>query len=252
MKKLLLFLMLIVATLSARAQVVYLTLDHDGQMVQKTNEHGKIYFAITGKVHNMKKVGTGKDGLVPTNFCVTADIGDGISSDLKVVDNDTTFELRIPFNTKLDTKIAITCRSKEQCNGYISGPGISPYIMTKVGFERKLETKGMTWDATTKMYTYTFQYKLRSSLAVTENGDPSPYYQDELQAVNPMDFDNVFSFSPANTGILYDDSYDGEQYNRSGFFMSDSKELSKDPFSYNRTDKTFTWTTSDKADIKNR
>ena len=104
MKKLLLFLMLIVATLSARAQVVYLTLDHDGQMVQKTKEDGKIYFAITGKVHNMKKVGTGKDGLVPTNFCVTADIGNGISSDLKVVDNDTTFELRIPFNTKLDTK----------------------------------------------------------------------------------------------------------------------------------------------------
>lgn len=69
MKKLLLFLMLIVATLSARAQVVYLTLDHDGQMVQKTNEHGKIYFAITGKVHNMKKVGTGKDGLDPTKFC---------------------------------------------------------------------------------------------------------------------------------------------------------------------------------------
>lgn len=217
-------------------------------MVQKTKDD-KIYFAITGKVHNMEKVGTGKNGLDPKKFCVTADIGNGISSDLTVVDKDTTFELRIPFNTKLDTKIAITCRSKEQCNGYISGPGISPYIMTKVGFEHKLETKGMTWDATTKMYTYTFQYKLRSSLAVTEDGKSSPYYQDELQAVNPMDFDNVFSFSPANTGILYDDSYDGEQYNRSGFFMSDSKELSKDPFSYNRTDKTFTWTTSDKAGI---
>lgn len=250
MKKLLLFLMLIVATLSARAQVVYLTLDHNGQMVQKTNEHGKIYFAITGKVHNMKKVGTGKDGLDPTKFCVTANIGDGISSDL-TVDKDTTFELRIPFNTKLDTKIAITCRSKEQCNGYISGPGISPYIMAKVGFEHKLETKGMTWDATTKMYTYTFQYKLRSSLAVTENGDPSPYYTDELQAVNPMGFDNVFSFSPANTGILYDDSYDGERYNRSGFFMPDSKELSNDPFRYNSTDRTFTWTTSDKAGTLN-
>lgn len=130
-------------------------------------------------------------------------------------------------------------------------PGISPYIMTKVGFEHKLETKGMTWDATTKMYTYTFQYKLRSSLAVTENGDPSPYYQDELQAVNPMDFDNVFSFSPANTGILYDDSYDGERYNRSGFSMPDSKELSNDPFRYNSTDRTFTWTTSDKAGTLN-
>ena len=32
MKKLLLFLMLIVATLSARAQVVYLTLDHQGMV----------------------------------------------------------------------------------------------------------------------------------------------------------------------------------------------------------------------------
>lgn len=248
MKKLLLFLMLIVATLSARAQVVFLTLDHDGQMVQKTKD-GKIYFAITGKVHNMKKVGTGKDGLDPTNFCVTADIGNGISSNLAVVDNDTTFELRIPFYTNLDTKIAITCRSREQLGGYISGPGISPYIMAKVGFERKLETKGMTWDATTKMYTYTFQYKLRSSLAVTEDGKSSPYYQDELQAVNPMDFDNIFSFSPANTGILSDDSYDGERYNRSGFFMPDSKELSKDPFRYNPTDNTFTWTTSDKAGI---
>lgn len=248
MKKLLLFLMLIVATLSARAQVVYLTLDHNGHMVQKTKD-GKIYFAITGKVHNMEKVGTGKNGLDPKKFCVTADIGNGISSDLTVADKDTTFELRIPFNTKLDTKIAITCRSKEQCNGYISGPGISPYIMTKVGFEHKLETKGMTWNATTKMYTYTFQYKLRSSLAVTENGKSSPYYTDKLQAVNPMDFDNVFSFSPANTGILSDDSYDGERYNRSGFFMPDSKELSKDPFRYNPTDNTFTWTTSDKAGI---
>ncbi len=247
MKKLLLFLMLIVATLSARAQVVYLTLDHDGQMVQKTNKDGKIYFAITGKVHNMKKVGTDKNGLDPTKFCVTANIGDGISSDL-TVDKDTTFELRIPFNTKLDTKIAITCRSKEQCNGYISGPGISPYIMAKVGFEHKLETKGMTWDATTNKYTYTFQYKLRSSLAVTENGKSSPYYTDELQAVNPKDFDNVFSFSPANTGILCDDSYDGEQYNRRGF-VSDSKEVLNDPFIYNSTDKTFTWTTSDKAGI---
>lgn len=242
--------MLIVATLSARAQVVYLTLDHDGLMVQKTNEHGKIYFAITGKVHNMKKVGTGKDGLDPTKFCVTADIGNVISSDLTVVDKDTTFELRIPFNTKLDTKIAITCRSKEQCNGYISGPGISPYIMTKVGFEHKLETKGMTWDATTKMYTYTFQYKLRSSLAVTEDGDPSPYYTDELQAVNPMNFDNVFSFSQANTGILCNDSYDGEQYNG----MSNTgkpQTLSEEAFSYNLTDKTFTWTTSDKAGTLN-
>lgn len=248
MKKLLLFLMLIVATLSARAQVVYLTLDHNGHMVQKTNEHGKIYFAITGKLHNMKKVGTGKDGLDPTKFCVTADIGKGISSDLKVVDKDTTFELRIPFNTKLDTKIAITCRSKEQCKGYISGPGISPYIMTKVGFEHKLETKGMTWDATTKMYTYTFQYKLRSSLAVTEDGKSSPYYKDELQAVNPMDFDNVFSFSQANTGILSADSYDGEQYNG----MSNTgkpQTLSEKAFSYNSTDRTFTWTTSDKAGI---
>lgn len=248
MKKLLLFLMLIVATLSARAQVVFLTLDHDGQMVQKTKD-GKIYFAITGKVHNMKKVGTGEKGLEPENFCVTADIGNGISSDLTVVDKDTTFELRIPFYTNLDKKIAITCRSRQQLGGYISGPGISPYIMAKVGFERKLETKGMTWNATTKMYTYTFQYKLRSSLAVTEDGKSSPYYQDELQAVNPMDFDNVFSFSPANTGILSDDSYDGERYNRSGFFMPDSKELSKNSFIYNPDDKTFTWTTSDKAGI---
>lgn len=249
MKKLLLFLMLIVATLSARAQVVYLTLDHDGQMVQKTKD-GKIYFAITGKVHNMKNVGTGKDGLDPTKFCVTADIGDGISSDLTVVNKDTTFELRIPFNTKLDTKIAITCRSKEQCNGYISGPGISPYIMAKVGFERKLETKGMTWNATTKEYTYTFQYKLRSSLAVTEDGQNSPYYKDELQAVNPMDFDNVFSFSPANTGILSDDSYDGEQYNGMSN-MGNPQTLSEKAFNYNLTDKTFTWTTSDKAGILN-
>ncbi len=251
MKKLLLFLMLIVATLSARAQVVYLTLDHDGQMVQKTKENGKIYFAITGKVHNMKKVGTGKDGLDPTQFCVTANIGNGISSDLKVVNNDTTFELRIPFYTNLDTKIAITCRSKGQCEGYIpeSASGISPYIMAKVGFEHKLETKGMTWDATTKMYTYTFQYKLRSSLAVTEDGKSSPYYTDEPQAVNPMDFDNVFSFSQANTGILSADSYDGERYNIINLMSDSKKELSKDPFSYNSTDRTFTWTTSNKAGI---
>lgn len=230
MKKLLLFLMLIVATLSARAQVVYLTLDHNGQMVQKTNEHGKIYFAITGKVHNMKNVGTGKDGLDPTQFCVTANIGNDISSDL-TVDKDTTFELRIPFNTNLDTKIAITCRSKEQCNGYISGPGISPYIMAKVGFEHKLETKGMTWDAKKNKYTYTFQYKLRSSLAVTEDGKSSPYYQDDPQAVNPMDFDYVISFSPANTGILSTDSYDGEQYNRSGFLCRIPKNFQRIPSS---------------------
>ena len=208
MKKLLLFLMLIVATLSARAQVVYLTLDHDGHMVQKTKDD-KIYFAITGKVHN---VGT----LTLDSFRVQGSVQGGNTkfySDVTANEVDTTFELKVPMNIPIGSTILIKFMSRTSK----TENGIAPYIKMTCGFENKLVNKGVTWDDTNKKFTYAFQYQLLTDNAVTE--DDTEYSYDghfNPQPADPRAFENKLYITTinSNTAILGADSYEGSDIMR--------------------------------------
>ena len=231
--------MLIVATLSARAQVVYLTLDHDGLMVQKTNEHGKIYFAITGKVHNV-------GNLDLSNFRVQGSVQGSYTYFYSDVTADNTFELKVPMNIPIGSTILIKFMSKSQND---TGNGIAPYVKMTCGFENKLVNKGVTWDDTNKKFTYTFQYQLLTDNAVTEdgsaysyNGKPSPLPAD------PTAFENnklYITTINSNTAILGADSYEGSEYNTSSS-MSDNEtsgtetELTGEDVTYDTKNQTFT------------
>lgn len=243
MKKLLLFLMLIVATLSARAQVVYLTLDHNGQMVQKTNEAGKIYFAITGKVHNV-------GNLTLSNFHVQGSVQGDYTyfySDVTANKTDTTFELKVPMNIHIGSTILIKFMSTRQND---TDNGIAPYIKMTCGFENKLVNKGVTWDDTNKKFTYAFQYQLLTDNAVKEdgtaysyNGKPSPLPADPTAFEN-----NKLYITPikSNTAILGADSYEGSEYNKASNSMSDNEtsgtetELTDEDVTYHADNQTFT------------
>jgi hypothetical protein len=236
MKKLLLFLMLIVATLSARAQVVYLTLDHDGHMVQKTKDD-KIYFAITGKVHN---VGT----LTLDSFRVQGSVQGGDTkfySDVTANEVDTTFELKVPMNIPIGSTILIKFMSRTSK----TENGIAPYIKMTCGFENKLVNKGVTWDDTNKKFTYAFQYQLLTDNAVTE--DDTEYSYDghfNPQPADPRAFENKLYITTinSNTAILGADSYEGSEYNEASSSMSDETEL-KD-VTYHADNQTFTWSST--------
>ena len=237
MKKLLLFLMLIVATLSARAQVVYLTLDHDGHMVQKTNKDGKIYFAITGKVHNVGK-------LTLKEFRVQGNVqGDYTKfySDVTANEADTTFELKVPMNIPIGSTILIKFMSRSSS----TDNGIAPYIKMTCGFENKLVNKGVTWDDTNKEFTYTFLYQLLTDNAVTEDGTEYSYNGHfNPQPADPRAFENKLYISTinSNTAILGADSYEGSEYNEASSSMSDETELTD--VTYDDKSQTFTWSST--------
>ncbi len=200
MKKLLLFLMLFTVGLTARAQVVYLTLDQDG-MVRKTDDAGKIYYAITGKVHNMKAL-----KLTPSNYSVVAyypvsiTSDDSFNADITATETDTTFTLTVPWNVPLNTQVKITCQPKNNGNKDL---GISPYVFATCGFQSSIDIKGVSW-GTDKKITYTCQYKQKTSESTEETILPS-----SLKNFNSI------TFLPINrTYSLIGESYDGSKYNQ--------------------------------------
>ena len=200
MKKLLLFLMLFTVGLTARAQVVYLTLDQYG-MVRKTDA-GKIYYAITGKVHNMKAL-----KLTPSNYSVVAYYSKGLNykgsfkADITATETDTTFTLTVPWDVPLNTQVRITCQPKENDNS--SDLGISPYVFTTCGFQHSIAVTGVSW-GTDKKITYTCQYKQKISEGSEEAILPS-----SLKEFNSI------TFLPINrTYSLIGESYDGSKYNQ--------------------------------------
>lgn len=242
MKKLLLFLMLIVATLSARAQVVYLTLDHYGHVVQKTNNDGKIYFAITGKVHNVRN-------LTLSDFCVQGSVQGSYTyfrTDVTANETDTTFELKVPMNIPIGSTILIKFLSTSQS---YTDNGIAPYIKMTCGFENKLVNKGVTWDDTNKKFTYAFQYQLKTDNVVTEDGTEYSYDGQLVpQPADPTAFENKLYITPinSNTAILGADSYEGSEYNKESSSMSDNEtsgtetELKDEDVPYDTRNQTFT------------
>lgn len=161
--------MLFTVGLTARAQVVYLTLDQDG-MVRKTDDAGKIYYAITGKVHNMKAL-----KLTPSNYSVVAyypvsiTSDDSFNADITATETDTTFTLTVPWNVPLNTQVKITCQPKNNGNKDL---GISPYVFATCGFQSSIDIKGVSW-GTDKKITYTCQYKQKTSESTEEAILPS-------------------------------------------------------------------------------
>lgn len=237
MKKLLLFLMLFTVGLTARSQVVYLTLDQDG-MVRKTDDAGKIYYAITGKVHNMKAL-----KLTPSNYSVVAYYKDPVytgddsfNAVITATETDTTFMLTVPWNVPLNTQVRITCQPKNNSTDL----GISPYVFTTCDFQSSIDIKGVSWGADKKI-TYTCQYKQKTS----EGSD---------EAILPSSLKNFnfITFLPINrTFFLTDESYDGSKYNQyfqqkwggsypDGQFGDEDKLTYKD----NATDNTFSFSSS--------
>ena len=206
---LLLLVMLIVATLSARAQVVYLTLDHQG-MVQKTNEEGKIYFAITGKVHNMKAL-----GLNVEDFHIFAEAGNSwLAAPITVSGSDTTFVLKVPTSIGLNTEIVIKCRAINGTQDF------SAKAKVTAGFKNDFTiTKIERGDD--KQYTYTCQYKLQADGLVKEDGTKDDTYSTP-KAMDPLSLDYTMTFSPLpNDGILassinYENNkrFDGKDFNK--------------------------------------
>ena len=201
MKKLLLFLMLFTVGLTARAQVVYLTLNNGGKMEKKT-EDGKIYYAITGKVHNMDTL-----KLTPSNYSVVAYYSKGVNNkgsfkaDITVTETDTTFTLTVPWDVPLNTQVRITCQPKENVNS--SDLGISPYVFTRCGFQHSIAVTGVSWGKDKKI-TYTCQYKQKTSESTKEAILPSSL----------KDFNSI-TFLPINrTYSLIGESYDGSKYNQ--------------------------------------
>ena len=237
MKKLLLFLMLFTVGLTARSQVVYLTLDQDG-MERKTDDAGKIYYAITGKVHNMKAL-----KLTPSNYSVVAyypvsiTSDDSFNADITATETDTTFTLTVPWNVPLNTQVRITCQPKNNGNNDL---GISPYVFTTCGFQSSIDIKRVSW-GTDKKITYTCQYKQKTS----EGSD---------EAILPSSLKNFKSitFLPINrTYSLIGESYDGSKYNQYfqqkwGGSYPDGQFGDEDTLTYkdNATDNTFSFSSS--------
>lgn len=225
MKKLLLFLMLFTVGLTARAQVVYLTLDQDG-MVRKTDDAGKIYYAITGKVHNMKAL-----KLTPSNYSVVAyykpvstSYDDSFNADITVIGTDTTFTLTVPWNVPLNTQVRITCQPKNNGNNDL---GISPYVFTTCGFQHSITVKGVKRNAD-KSFTYTCQYKQKTSESTEEAILPSSL----------KDYNSV-TFQPINrTNFLSGDSYDSREW------YVNPTEGSEETLTVNATDNTFSFSSS--------
>ena len=235
MKKLLLLLMLIVATLSARAQVVYFTLDHQG-MVQKKTSDGKIYFAITGKVHNMEALGLEVD-----KFHIFAEAGNSqLAAPITVNGEDNTFELKVPTSIGLNTEIVIKCRA---ING---AQDFSAKAKVTAGFKNEFTITKI--ERTDKQYTYTCQYKLQADGLVKENGTKDDTYSTP-KAMDPLSLDYTMKFMPLpNDGILADESYDGRKYNKSisSLDAGTAVALSEDnkTYKYNEKDGTFSWKTT--------
>lgn len=227
MKKLLLFLMLFTVGLTARAQVVYLTLDQDG-MVRKTDDAGKIYYAITGKVHNMKAL-----KLTPSNYSVVAyypvsiSSDDSFNADITATETDTTFTLTVPWNVPLNTQVRITCQPKNNGNNDL---GISPYVFTTCGFQSSIDIKRVSW-GTDKKITYTCQYKQKTSESTEEAILPSSL----------KDYNSI-TFSPiSRTNFLSGDSYDSRKWNVYSTESSDEETLT---VTNNATDNTFSFSSS--------
>lgn len=227
MKKLLLFLMLFTVGLTARAQVVYLTLDQDG-MVRKTDDAGKIYYAITGKVHNMKAL-----KLTPSNYSVVAYYKDPVytgddsfKSVITATETDTTFTLTVPWNVPLNTQVRITCQPKNNSTDL----GISPYVFTTCGFQSSIDIKRVSW-GTDKKITYTCQYKQKTSESTEEAILPSSL----------KDYNSI-TFSPiSRTNFLSGDSYDSRKWNVYSTESSDEETLT---VTNNATDNTFSFSSS--------
>lgn len=228
MKKLLLFLMLFTVGLTARAQVVYLTLDQDG-MVRETDDAGKIYYAITGKVHNMKAL-----KLTPSNYSVVAYYKDPVytgddsfNAVITATETDTTFTLTVPWNVPLNTQVRITCQPKNNGNNDL---GISPYVFTTCGFQSSIDIKGVSWGADKKI-TYTCQYKQKTSEGSDEAILPSSL----------KDYNSI-TFSPiSRTNFLSGDSYDSRKWNVYSTESSDEETLT---VTNNATDNTFSFSSS--------
>lgn len=238
MKKLLLFLMLFTVGLTARSQVVYLTLDQDG-MERKTDDAGKIYYAITGKVHNMRAL-----KLTPSNYSVVAyykpvstSYDDSFNADITATETDTTFTLTVPWNVPLNTQVRITCQPKNNGNNDL---GISPYVFATCGFQHSIAVTGVSW-GTDKKITYTCQYKQK----ISEGSD---------EAILPSslkDFNSI-TFLPINrTYSLIGESYDGSKYNQYfqqkwGGSYPDGQFGDEDTLTYkdNATDNTFSFSSS--------
>lgn len=228
MKKLLLFLMLFTVGLTARAQVVYLTLDQDG-MVRKTDDAGKIYYAITGKVHNMRAL-----KLTPSNYSVVAyykpvstSYDDSFNADITATETDTTFTLTVPWNVPLNTQVRITCQPKNNGNNDL---GISPYVFTTCGFQSSIDIKRVSW-GTDKKITYTCQYKQKTSESTEEAILPSSL----------KDYNSI-TFSPiSRTNFLSGDSYDSRKWNVYSTESSDEETLT---VTNNATDNTFSFSSS--------
>ena len=194
--------MLFTVGLTARAQVVYLTLDQN-RMVKKTDDDKIFYYAITGKVHNMKAL-----NLTPSNYSVVAYYKDPVyitnddsfNADITVTETDTTFTLTVPWNVPLNTQVRITCQPKNNGN---SDLGISPYVFATCGFQHSIAITGVERNAD-KSFTYTCQYKQKTSDGTDEAILPSSL----------KDFNSI-TFLPINrTYALSDESYDGSKYNQ--------------------------------------
>lgn len=228
MKKLLLFLMLFTVGLTARSQVVYLTLDQDG-MVRKTDDAGKIYYAITGKVHNMRAL-----KLTPSNYSVVAyykpvstSYDDSFNADITATETDTTFTLTVPWNVPLNTQVRITCQPKNNGNNDL---GISPYVFTTCGFQSSIDIKRVSW-GTDKKITYTCQYKQKTSESIEEAILPSSL----------KDYNSI-TFSPiSRTNFLSGDSYDSRKWNVYSTGSSDEETLT---VTNNAADNTFSFSSS--------
>lgn len=237
MKKLLLFLMLFTVGLTARAQVVYLTLDQDG-MVRKTDDAGKIYYAITGKVHNMKAL-----KLTPSNYSVVAYYKDPVytgddsfNAVITATETDTTFMLTVPWNVPLNTQVRITCQPKNNGNNDL---GISPYVFTTCGFRHSITVKGVKRDADTDEFTYTCEYRLKTQ------GGTSGYTE---EAVNPSTLKDFYSytFKPNKRTYSYSAySYDVNLPNNIDYDNSvDGNYETLSDVRYDGTAQTFSFSTS--------
>lgn len=225
--------MLFTVGLTARAQVVYLTLDHEG-MVQKTTKDGKIWFAITGKVHNMKAL-----GLNVNDFHIYAEAGNSVFADtISVSGSDTTFVLKVPTSVGPNTEITIKCRAKKGTQDF------SAKAKVTAGFKNDFTITKVERDE--KQYVYTCQYKLQVDGLVKDDGSKDDTYSTP-KAMNPLSLDYTMTFTPLpNDGILAAESYDGRRYNESISSLTavEVDTLSKDDITYNAENGTFVWKTT--------
>ena len=225
--------MLFTVGLTARAQVVYLTLDNEGKM-EKITDGGKIYYAITGEVHNMKAL-----NLKPSNYSVVAyykpvstSYDYSFKADITVIRTDTrtdtTFTLTVPWNVPLNTQVRITCQPKENKNS--SDLGISPYVFTTCGFQHSIAVTDVSLGTTDKKITYTCQYKQKTSDGTEEVILPSSL----------KDFNSI-TFLPINrTNFLSgDNSYDSREW-----FVNPTEGSEETPTVRNNDNNTFSFSSS--------